>query len=235
VFWFNVGNVQLTKLPDVGVPNNGAIKVGVLVNTTAPEPVLVVDPVPPLSTGKAVPEYVNASVPDPVTGEPPTVKNAGAVNPTDVTVPPGFEELIVTFGHVPDTVTLVPAVIAAVVEPVPPLSTGSVPVTPVVNGRPVRLVATPDNGVPSAGPVNVGLVNVNPVIVAAVPPSEIVVEPTVTALLANAAFGIAVNPVPIDPEVKVPTLVSDDVTTPLANVVPVILPAATEPAEPEVF
>ena len=120
----NVGNVQLTKLPDVGVPNNGVTRVGEVLNTTSPVPVLLVTPVPPLSTGKAVPEYVSASVPDPLTGEPPTVKNAGAVNPTDVTVPPPFVELIVTFGHVPVTLTLVPAVIDAVVEPVPPLAIG---------------------------------------------------------------------------------------------------------------
>ena len=87
--------------------------------------------------------------------------------------------------------------------------------------------------VPDAGVPNAGVTNVNPVIVAAVPPSEIAVEPTVTELFVNAAFGIAVNPVPIDPEVKVPTLVNDDVTTPLANVVPVIPLAATEPAEPD--
>ena len=52
--------------------------------------------------------------------------------------------------------------------PVPPLAVGRIPVTPVVNGRPVRLVATPEAGVPRAGatsacplgrvtvPVNVG-------------------------------------------------------------------------------
>ena len=34
---------------------------------------------------------------------------------------------------------------------VPPLAMGKTPVTPVVRGRPVRLVATPDAGVPSAG------------------------------------------------------------------------------------
>ena len=31
---------------------------------------------------------------------------------------------------------------------VPPLAVGSVPVTPVVRGSPVKLVATPDVGVP---------------------------------------------------------------------------------------
>jgi hypothetical protein len=47
-----------------------------------------------------------------------------------------------------------------VVRLVPPLATASVPVTPVVNGRPVTLVITPDAGVPSAGVVSVGLVSV---------------------------------------------------------------------------
>jgi hypothetical protein len=43
-----------------------------------------------------------------------------------------------------------------VVKPVPPLATGKVPVTPVVKGRPVKLVATPDVGVPNKGVTNVG-------------------------------------------------------------------------------
>jgi hypothetical protein len=43
-----------------------------------------------------------------------------------------------------------------VVTPVPPLSTGRIPVTPVVKGRPVRLVATPEVGVPSKGVTSVG-------------------------------------------------------------------------------
>jgi hypothetical protein len=37
---------------------------------------------------------------------------------------------------------------------------GSVPVTPVVKGRPVTLVITPEAGVPKAGVVNTGLVRV---------------------------------------------------------------------------
>ena len=41
-------------------------------------------------------------------------------------------------------------------RPVPPLATGRVPVTPVVKGKPVKLVATPDVGVPSKGVTNVG-------------------------------------------------------------------------------
>jgi hypothetical protein len=49
--------------------------------------VVVVAPVPPFATGKAVPEYDSASVPDVVTGLPVTDKNAGAEMPTLVTVP----------------------------------------------------------------------------------------------------------------------------------------------------
>ena len=39
VFWFNVGNVQLVKLPDAGVPRAGATNVGLVANTKAPLPV----------------------------------------------------------------------------------------------------------------------------------------------------------------------------------------------------
>ena len=47
---------------------------------------------------------------------------------------------------------------ARVAAPVPPLATGSVPVTPVVNGSPVALVSVADVGVPRIGVTNVGLV-----------------------------------------------------------------------------
>ena len=43
------------------------------------------------------------------------------------------------------------------VAPVPPFATGKVPVTPVVNGRPVAFVNVADDGVPRAGVTNVGL------------------------------------------------------------------------------
>jgi hypothetical protein len=39
---------------------------------------------------------------------------------------------------------------------VPPFAVGKVPVTPVVRGKPVRFVATPDVGVPNKGVTNVG-------------------------------------------------------------------------------
>ena len=51
----SVGNVQLAKLPEVGVPSRGVTSVGLVESTTAPVPVEVVTPVPPDATGKAVP------------------------------------------------------------------------------------------------------------------------------------------------------------------------------------
>jgi hypothetical protein len=62
-------------------------------------------------------------------------------------------------GLVPSTTAPEPV---EVVTPVPPLATGKVPVTPVVKGKPVVFVSTPDAGVPRAGVVNIGLVKVLP-------------------------------------------------------------------------
>lgn len=53
----------------------------------------------------------------------------------------------------PVIVTLVPATKDGVAVPVPPLATGNKPVTPVVRGKPVRLVAVPLDGVPNAPPL----------------------------------------------------------------------------------
>ena len=47
----------------------------------------MVAPVPPFANGRALPLYVNAKVPEVVTGEPPTLNIDGAVKPTLVTVP----------------------------------------------------------------------------------------------------------------------------------------------------
>jgi hypothetical protein len=73
---------------------------------------------------------------------------------------------------------------------VPPFAIGKVPVTPVVNGKPVALVRIPDEGVPRAGVTRVGLVaNTR----APVPVSS------VTAALKFALDGVAKNvatPVP---------------------------------------
>ena len=46
--------VQFVKVPDVGVPNNGVTKVGLVAKTFEPEPVLVVTPVPPFATATGV-------------------------------------------------------------------------------------------------------------------------------------------------------------------------------------
>jgi len=43
-----------------------------------------------------------------------------------------------------------------VVAPVPPLATGSVPVTPVVSGSPVAFVRVADAGVPKVGVISAG-------------------------------------------------------------------------------
>ena len=54
---------------------------------------------------------------------------------------------VVSAGEVDSTTLPVPV---ALVAPVPPLPTGSVPVTPVDSGKPVAFVRTPPVGVPSA-------------------------------------------------------------------------------------
>lgn len=43
--------VQLDKVPLDGVPSTGVVNVGLVPKTTAPDPVEVVTPVPPLATG----------------------------------------------------------------------------------------------------------------------------------------------------------------------------------------
>lgn len=98
---------------------NGLSSVGLVANTNAPVPVSsvtadarfaddgvprkvatplprLVIPVPPLATGKAVPEYVMASVPAPVIGLPEIENTLGTVAATLVTVPPDEGELFVT-------------------------------------------------------------------------------------------------------------------------------------------
>jgi hypothetical protein len=149
VFWFSVGNVQLAKFPDEGVPKAGVTNVGLVANTLAPVPVssvktaaklaldgvaknvatLEAKPLIPVLTGSPV-QFVKV----PLVGVPKTgVTKVGLVDKT----------------LFPEPVELV--------TPVPPLATGSVPVTPVVKGKPVTFVITPLAGVPSAGVTNVGL------------------------------------------------------------------------------
>jgi hypothetical protein len=79
------------KLVPVAVPITGVTKVGLIDNTLLPEPVLVVTPVPPFNTGKAIPESVSARVPELVIGEPETDKKVGTVSATEVTT---FDQVI---------------------------------------------------------------------------------------------------------------------------------------------
>ena len=95
------------------------------------------------------------------------------------------------------------------------------PVTPVVaEGSPVAFVSVADVGVPSTGVTSVGEVERTflPDPVDDVTP----VPPCATA--------IVVNPVVKEPDAKAPTLVSEEVTTPEANVVPVMPEAGAEVA-----
>ena len=106
-----------------------------------------------------------------------------------------------------------------VVTPVPPFATGKVPVTPVVKGRPVTLVITPEAGVPSAGVTSVGLVLrtllPEPVdVVTPVPPLETASVPDNVTAPVVAVLGV--NPVvPAENEVTPPVLAAHVAVVPL--------------------
>jgi hypothetical protein len=78
-----------------GVLDEADVIVGLVDSTTEPVPVEVVTPVPPLSTGRAVPESVmfTLGVVDGLTTA--AERNAGTVAATDVTVPPPPPETVV--------------------------------------------------------------------------------------------------------------------------------------------
>jgi hypothetical protein len=125
--------VALVRLTDVGVPRIGVTRVGLVERTFAPEPVLVVTPVPPFKTG---------SVPvTPLVNERPVA----LVKVIDVGIP---RIGVTRVGLVERTFAPEPVL---VVTPVPPLVTGSVPVTPVASGRPIALVNVAETGVPKSG------------------------------------------------------------------------------------
>jgi hypothetical protein len=140
VFWFNVGNEQLAKLPEEGVPKAGVVSDGLVERTTLPEPVELVTPVPPRAAERV--PVVPATIGRPV----------AFVNVPDVGVPRAGATSVA----LSDNTTLpVPVEVAT---PVPPLATERVPVVPATIGRPVALVRVAEEGVPSAGVVSVGLV-----------------------------------------------------------------------------
>ena len=77
---------KIKLVPDA-TPSIGVINTGLILRTTEPLPVLLVTPVPPLTTGKAVPDNETLIVPEPVTGLPDTAKKLGTVTAILVTVP----------------------------------------------------------------------------------------------------------------------------------------------------
>ena len=198
-------------------------------------------------------------------GLPDMLKTLGTVIATLVTVP--LVAGAVDDQVVPSDVNTLPEVLGAtnvgadaplprmtllavrVVKLVPPLATGSVPVTPVVSGKPVALVKTRAVGVPRAGVTSVGLVanTATPVPVSSVSalarlaevnePNNVALPVEVTApvkfafvvtLLAVKAVAVPVMFVPIKAD-GVPrsgvTKVGEVLNTKLVEVVPVA-PAA---------
>ncbi len=137
--------MQFVSVPEVGMPSSGVTRVGLVASTLAPEPVLVVTPVPPLETPSVPVTPVERGRPVAFVRTPDAgVPNAGVTNVA-----------LVMVGLVPNTLAPEPVL---VVTPVPPLETPSVPVIPVANGRPVQLVSVPEVGVPNNGVTKVGLV-----------------------------------------------------------------------------
>ena len=127
--------VAFVSVTDVGVPRIGVTNVGLVDNTFAPEPVLVVTPVPPLATG-------NVPVTPVVRGRP-----VAFVSVPEVGVP---KIGVTSVGLVDRTFAPEPVL---VVTPVPPLATGKVPVTLVAKfTKVVDVVPVPPEAMGSAVP-----------------------------------------------------------------------------------
>ena len=130
----------------------------------------------------------------------------------------------------------------AVVALVPPFAIGNVPVTPVVNGKPVALLNTADDGVPSAGVTNVGLLDKTrfPVPVEVVAPEPPFATDKVPVTPVERGKPVAFVRVPEDgvpnaPPLTTkapaePTAVPSAVTTP----VPVVVVDGATPAPPPI-
>jgi hypothetical protein len=110
------------------------------------------------------------------------------VPPPDIPVPAVTPVIV----PLPEGVFQVPSPNQAVVEeadvPELRLVTGRLPVTPVVNGRPVALVSTPEAGVPRVGVTRVGLLD-NTLL-----PVPVLTTETKFLLLSVATASEAVNP-----------------------------------------
>ena len=101
-----------------------------------------------------------------------------------------------------------------VAAPVPPFATGNVPVTPVVNGKPVALVNVTDVGVPKIGVTSVGLVERT-----LLPEPVLVVTPVPPLATASVPANVIVPDVVIGPPLVVrpvvPPLTATLVTVPV--------------------
>jgi hypothetical protein len=165
--------VALVRVAAEGVPKFGAVRVGLVANTAEPVPVSSVRAARKLAED-GVPKKVATPVPKPLT--PVEIGSPVALVKVAADGVPRFG--VVRVGLVANTAEPLPvsSVRAAAklaedgvpkkvatpepkeVIPVPPLATGSVPVTPVVRGSPVALVRVAAEGVPRSGVVRAGLV-----------------------------------------------------------------------------
>lgn len=178
--------VAFVSVADEGVPSAGVTNVGLVANTSAPEPVSSVTAAAKLAL-EGVPRNVATPVPRLVIPVPPFATGSVPVTPVVRGKPVAFVNVaeagvpnagvtsvgLVANTKAPEPVSSVTAAakfalegvprnvatpVPKLVMPVPPFATGSVPVTPVVSGRPVALVKVAEAGVPSAGVTRVGLV-----------------------------------------------------------------------------
>lgn len=152
--------VQFVRTPEAGVPSAGVTNVGLVANTSAPEPVspvtaeaklvlegvarkvatLAARPLMPVETGRPV-----QLVKTPLAGVPRAgVTKVGLVANTKAPLPVSSVTAVARFAE--------EGVARKVATPVPR------PLTPVETGRPVQLVSVPEVGVPRTGVTNVGLV-----------------------------------------------------------------------------
>jgi hypothetical protein len=150
------------KVPDVGVPNIGVTNVGDVANTKDPEPVSSVTALAKLAED-GVAKNVATPVPRPLTpvdiGKPVALVNVALVGVPRIGV---TKVGLVANTNKPEPVSSVTAVARFALVGVPKNVAIPVPKpeTPVLMGNPVVFVKTPLEGVPSAGVVRVGEVNV---------------------------------------------------------------------------
>ena len=126
-------NVLLVSVSVVVLPTKVSVATGSVrteVPAVAPDNTVVVPDVEPLNLTPVVPNVGNVAntfAPEPVSSVSAAAKLADVGVPKKVATP-----------------------VPKLVMPVPPLATGSVPVTPVVKGSPVAFVSVADAGVPRA-------------------------------------------------------------------------------------